>query len=86
MTTSTSPTLPREGTREAKFLEHLTGAGADIASLMKTMGWQGHTVRAALTGLRKRGLKVERIEGGVDASAIYRVKPAAAKRKRRAKA
>lgn len=85
MTTST-PTLPKAGTREATFLEHLTGDGADVASLMKTMGWQGHTVRAALTGLRKRGIKVERIEGGPDAAPIYRVKPAAPKRKRRAKA
>ena len=86
MTTSTSPTLPREGTREAKFLEHLTGDGADVASLMKTMGWQDHTVRAALTGLRKRGIKVERVEGTADASPIYRVKPSAPKRKRRVKA
>lgn len=85
MTTST-PTLPKPGTREARFLEHLTGDGADVASLMKNMGWQGHTVRAALTGLRKRGIKVERIEGGPDAAPIYRVKPAAPKSKRRAKA
>lgn len=85
MTTST-PTLPKAGTREARFLEHLTGDGADVASLMKTMGWQGHTVRAALTGLRKRGIKVERVEGGPDVAPTYRVKPSGPKRKRRAKA
>ncbi len=34
--------------------------GASIAQLHKTAGWQPHSVRAALTGLRKKGHNIER--------------------------
>ena len=34
--------------------------GASIAQLQKAAGWQPHSVRAALTGLRKRGVAVTR--------------------------
>jgi hypothetical protein len=34
--------------------------GASIAQLQKTAGWQPHSVRAALTGLRKKGHNIER--------------------------
>ena len=34
--------------------------GASIADLQKATGWQNHSVRAALTGLRKRGHHVAR--------------------------
>ncbi|MGE0760428.1 MAG: DUF3489 domain-containing protein [Pirellulaceae bacterium] len=34
--------------------------GARLAELEKATGWQPHSVRAALTGLRKRGIKVTR--------------------------
>ena len=34
--------------------------GASIAQLQKTAGWQSHSVRAALTGLRKKGHTIER--------------------------
>ena len=35
-------------------------SGATIANMQKTTGWQPHSVRAALTGLRKKGHNVER--------------------------
>ena len=35
-------------------------AGASIAELTKATGWQPHSVRAALTGLRKKGRGVVR--------------------------
>ncbi len=39
--------------------------GASIAELTKATGWQPHSVRAALTGLRKRGHDIERsVESG----------------------
>jgi len=38
--------------------------GATVAELMKATGWQPHTVRAALTGLRKKGMAVERTGQG----------------------
>ena len=34
--------------------------GASIAQLQKTVGWQPHSLRAALTGLRKKGHAIER--------------------------
>ncbi len=34
--------------------------GASIAELQKATGWKPHSVRAALTGLRKKGDKIER--------------------------
>lgn len=49
--------------------------GATIAALCKTTGWQAHSVRAALTGLRKAGHHIEREDGG-DAkgqTSVYRI-------------
>jgi len=35
--------------------------GADVQALSDALGWQPHTVRAALTGLRKAGVVVEKM-------------------------
>ncbi len=43
--------------------------GASIAQLQKTAGWQPHSLRAALTGLRKKGYAIER---GKDAKGVTR--------------
>ena len=47
-------------------------AGASLGALEKATGWQTHSVRAALTGLRKAGHVIER---GKDAKGVtvYRV-------------
>ncbi len=47
-------------------------SGATIAQLQMTTGWQPHSVRAALTGLRKKGHDVQR---GKDAKGVtvYRI-------------
>ena len=34
--------------------------GARIQDLQKATGWQAHSIRAALTGLRKKGVLIER--------------------------
>ncbi len=40
--------------------------GASIGQLRQATGWQPHSVRAALTGFRKRGCEIERgVESGV---------------------
>lgn len=45
--------------------------GADIYDIGKATGWQKHTVRAALTGLRKKGHVVERRK--VDGASRYSI-------------
>ncbi len=49
-----------------------TPAGASIAAMGTKTGWQPHSVRAALTGLRKRGFAItrERSDAGVT---VYRI-------------
>lgn len=54
-------------TKKAKLIALLkTKGGKDIAEISRTLGWQQHTTRAALTGLRKAGFAIERevSEGG----------------------
>ena len=49
--------------------------GATLDQLTEATGWQAHTVRAALTGLKKKGHTIERTkENGVSR---YRIVPAA---------
>ena len=43
--------------------------GATIAELIEATGWQAHTVRAALTGLRKKGHDITR--GSRDGMTTY---------------
>jgi hypothetical protein len=45
--------------------------GATSAELIAATGWLAHTVRAALTGLRKKGHQVERSKRGTDT--CYRI-------------
>ncbi len=53
-------------TKQAVILNLLRRAeGVSIDDLTSATGWQAHSVRAALTGLRKRGHDIERnVEGG----------------------
>lgn len=48
--------------------------GASLPAICKATGWQPHTTRAFLSGLRKKGYGIERhpgeAEGGV---AVYRI-------------
>ena len=52
---------PREHSKSSRLLNLMqTGTGASLDDMMEATGWQPHTVRAALTGLRKRGFVIER--------------------------
>ena len=44
--------------------------GAGINELQKATGWQAHSIRAAITGLRKRGITVTRSQD--DGVTVYR--------------
>ena len=63
----------RRGSKQARVIELLrTKAGANIDALVKATDWQPHSVRAAISGLRKSGYKVEtkQTEGQ---KAVYRI-------------
>jgi len=53
-------------------------AGADVATIGRKLGWQAHTVRAALSGLRKAGHRVEGERPGEGRAVRYRILAAAA--------
>lgn len=36
--------------------------GASLDDMIETTSWQKHTVRAALTGLKKKGYEIERVQ------------------------
>lgn len=62
----TTKTKPRR-TKKSQLIKMLSArAGADIATISGKLGWQTHTTRAAITGLRKAGyeITVEKTEGG----------------------
>lgn len=67
---------PPRVTKAAKLLTLLqTGAGASLEEMVEATGWQSHTVRAAMTGLRKKGHAIEKhVEGN---TTIWSAKPAA---------
>ncbi len=48
-------------------------SGATLDAICKATGWQPHSARAALSGLRKTGLQIERTTGEGSAAAVYRI-------------
>ncbi len=68
-----SETAPIRETKAAILRKLLSRkAGASVSALQTATGWQPHSVRAALSGLRKAGYIIERAEaakpGGI---AVY---------------
>mgnify|MGYP001288366159 CR=1 FL=1 len=49
--------------------------GASLGAICTATGWQAHTCRAFLTGLRKKGKEVIR-DKDKDGTTIYRIEPA----------
>lgn len=73
MTKTKPQTKPSRKTKMVLVREMLERAdGAKLEELCKATGWQAHTVRAALSGLRKAGHIIER---GNDAAgqSVYRI-------------
>jgi Protein of unknown function (DUF3489) len=69
-----SPADIRAGSKQAKIVELMKRAkGATLDELVEATDWLPHTTRAALTGLRKRGLSVERVKDEGRGS-VYRIK------------
>ena len=49
--------------------------GATIAQLQKATGWKPHSIRAALTGLRKKGHDVQRDKNAKGVTVYWITKP-----------
>jgi len=67
-------TPPRE--TKAAILRRLLArkAGADLAALQSATGWQPHSVRAGLSGLRKAGYTIDRTDAAKPGgTATYRI-------------
>jgi len=72
---------PRAGSKLALVIDMLGArGGATIDALVKATGWLPHTTRAALTGLRKRGYRIEKDRGDDDATRYRVIGRSAAKR------
>lgn len=72
---SETPSTPPRATKAAVLRKLLSRkSGADLAALQSATGWQPHSVRAALSGLRKAGYTIDRAEpakpGG---NTVYRI-------------
>lgn len=73
--TSAAPT-PRTGSNTATVIALLSrDEGATLTELVKATDWLPHTIRAALTGLRKKGHAIERTKR--DGMTCYRIAAAA---------
>jgi hypothetical protein len=72
---STAPTSPRGPSKQDQIIALLSRQeGATIEVLMAATGWLPHTVRAVLSGLRKKGHRIDRQKDG-DAGSVYRILP-----------
>jgi hypothetical protein len=73
---SNSIATPREGSKSELVLNLLRRTdGATLPELVEATGWQPHTTRAALTGLRKKGHSIEKSKR--DEATCYRIAEAA---------
>ena len=66
--------MPASPTKSATILKLLRRPkGASIAQLQKATDWQAHSIRAALTGLRKKGHEIERSSKDRKGATVYRM-------------
>ena len=72
---SKSTSTPLRETKTAILRKLLSRkAGADLAALQSATGWQPHSVRAAMSGLRKAGYTIDRADPAkVGGGAVYRI-------------
>lgn len=47
--------------------------GMRVSLIGEKLGWQAHTVRAAISGLRKRGFEVSRTKAKKTGEAVYSI-------------
>jgi hypothetical protein len=71
-----APSPARRSKRDSVIALLQRDDGASLDELMAETGWLPHTVRAALSGLRKSGLAVERRSNGIGQSRYRIIVPA----------
>ncbi len=76
MTNPTDPKKPSKAQQVEKLLKR--SRGATMAELMTETSWQAHSVRAFLTGLRKKGHSITKEERKAGVVAYRIGAPAAA--------
>ena len=65
--------MPTKTTKIAAVIRLLRRpSGATIAQIQRTTGWKPHSVRAALTGLRKKGNDIQRDKDAKGVT-VYRI-------------
>lgn len=68
--------LMRRTTKKDRLITLLSAEhGVDVATLSAKLGWREHTVRAALTGLRKAGLRIEAVTSASGGRRLHRIAP-----------
>lgn len=73
-TTKSNNGAGRRTTKKDQLIKLLgTKSGADIKSLSEKLGWQQHTTRAAMSGLRKAGYEVAGEKPAKDGMSRFRI-------------
>jgi hypothetical protein len=66
--------VPRPASKQARLIAMLSSAnGCSIDEAATAFGWLPHTTRAALTGLRRKGHRIERVKGEAGARSRHRI-------------
>ncbi len=66
--------VARPATKKQRLIDLLSGAKPVAAEkVSKTLDWQPHTVRAAITGLRKAGFVIDTTKGSDCGGTCYRI-------------
>jgi predicted ArsR family transcriptional regulator len=69
-----APVVTAPKSKKDQLIELLqTKGGADVRQMSEALEWLPHTVRAALTGLRKANIAIEKISSRDGGPARYRI-------------
>jgi hypothetical protein len=72
--TSSTKGWKSRDTKKTRLIRLLSAkAGADVAAISSKLGWQAHTTRAAITGLKKAGYEVRAEKPSRDEPTRYRI-------------
>lgn len=71
--TKTASAANRETKRDQLIRMLRRKAGADVPAISGKMGWQPHSTRAALTGLRKAGFTLDAVKPEKGGPTRYRI-------------